>query len=94
MVSGSSNISSVSTISSQTAIAPQALSGSASTAASRPDHLPLPHSPSQPFGPILDSEALIKFDLDILTPESPTRPNQQDTLHIASLQFNSLDFVG
>ena len=41
-----------------------------------------------------DTEALIRFELDIINPESPSRDDHKDCLYVASLNFNSLDFVG
>ena len=55
--------------------------------------VPLSVSPSAepylPFLPMVDSEALIKVELDIIKPA-----DKQPTIHIASILFNSLDFVG
>lgn len=47
-----------------------------------------------PFAPVLDSEALIKIELDIITPECPSNSSSSDTVHIVNVQFNNLDFVG
>lgn len=41
-----------------------------------------------------DNEALIKVELDIISPSCPTNTSQSETLHIANVQFNNLDVVG
>ena len=68
------------------------LSSSQNYPAQRPTSLELDSSGSFPL--TLDTEALIKIELDIITPQCPTNSSTTDTLHIANIQFNNLDFVG
>lgn len=70
-------------------------SSSVDGSAARPTTLPMESSQGYiPFTPVLDSEALIKVEVDIVTPECPSNSSTIDTLHIANIQFNNLDFVG
>ena len=39
-------------------------------------------------------EALIRVELDIISPNCPTNNSEEETLHIANIQFNNLDVVG
>ena len=41
-----------------------------------------------------DVEALIRVELDIISPTCPTNNTEDETLHIANIQFNNLDVVG
>ncbi len=44
--------------------------------------------------PTHDTEALIRVELDIISPNCPTNASYDETLQIANIQFNNLDFVG
>ena len=48
------------------------------------------------FNPLLmsDSEALIKVELEVISPICPTNTNEGETLHIANVQINNLDVIG
>ena len=41
-----------------------------------------------------DSEALIKVELEVISPICPSNTNEGETLHIANVQINNLDVIG
>ena len=49
---------------------------------------------AQVFQTTENGDALIKVELDLISPNCPTNTSTDETLHIANVQFNNLDFIG
>ena len=49
---------------------------------------------SEVFEGVVNSDALIKVELDLIRPNCPTNTSSDEILHIANIQFNNLDFIG